>query len=205
MKKIFLFLIVLFFASELSYGQFALGVRLGYTASKLTTNIDSIKSEFNSGFHAGIWARFGKRFYISPEFLYNMSGGVFTAEGNLSTSGLKQKIKIGSIDIPVLLGVKIIHSNVITWRVEIGPEISMAMNKKVENMDGVTGGITTDDINTANWYVVGGTGVDVLFLRFDLRYQYGLNELIKDVQNSTFSSKNSLFLVSVGFKIFGGK
>jgi hypothetical protein len=205
MKKIFLFLIVLFFASELSYGQFALGVRLGYTASKLTTNIDSIKSEFNNGFHAGIWARFGKRFYLSPEFLYNMSGSVFSSEGNLTTSGYKQKIKIGSIDIPVLVGLKIIHSNVITWRVEVGPEISLAVNKKVGDVEGVTAGITEDDINNATWYVVGGTGVDVLFLRLDLRYQYGLNALISDVQNSSLSSTNSLFLVSVGFKIFGGK
>jgi hypothetical protein len=206
MKKILLVLVIAFFATEFSYGQFALGLRLGYSASKLTTNVDSIKSDFNNGFHFGAWARFGKRLYLSPEFLYNMSGSVFTSEGNLNTSDWKQKVKVGSIDIPVLVGFKIIHSDLITWRIELGPEMSLATNKKVEDMEGLTGGpITTDDISSANWYVLAGTGIDVLFLRFDIRYQYGLNEMISDVQNSSLSSKNSLLLVSVGFKIFGHK
>lgn len=206
MKKLLLVFILAFFTAEFTYSQFALGIRLGYSASKLTTDLDSIKSDFNNGFHFGAWARFGKRLYVAPEFLYNMSGGVFTSEGNLSVSQWKQKVKIGSIDIPVLVGVKIIHSDLLTWRVELGPQISMAVNKKVEDMNDLTNGpITTDDIKSGNWYIIAGTGIDVLFLRLDLRYQYGLNELIADAKNYNLNSKNSLLLVSAGFKIFGKK
>lgn len=205
MKKIALFLIIALFASELSFGQFALGLRVGYSGNKLTTNIDSIKSQFNNGFHVGVWARLGKKLYFAPEFLYNMSGGVFTSEGNVSAKDWQQKIKIGSIDIPLLVGYKIIHTDILTWRIELGPEGSFAVNKKISEMNSVTGPVTTSNIQTANWYILAGTGIDVLFLRLDVRYQYGLNEMIKDVQDYSLNSKNSMFVVSVGFKIFGGK
>jgi hypothetical protein len=206
MKKLLLLFVLALGFSAFSYGQFALGVKLGYNGTKLTTNIDSIKSNFNSGFHIGAWAHLGKRLYFAPEFLYSMSGSVFTKEGKLSTQNWKQKITVGSIDIPLILGFKVIHSGAITWRLELGPEISFVVNKKVSD-EGSTSvpPITTDNIKDANWYVLGGTGIDVLFLTFDVRYKYGLSQLITDVNNYTLSTNNSQLLISVGFRIFGSK
>jgi hypothetical protein len=205
MKKILLLIAIALCASTFSYGQFALGLKLGYNGTKLTTNLDSIKADFNSGFHVGAWAHFGKRLYFAPEFLYCMSGTVFSNDGSLSTNEWKQKITIGTMDIPLLLGFKIIHSGALTWRLELGPEISFVVNKKVSDEGSTSPHITTDDIKAANWYVLGGTGIDVLFLTFDVRYKYGLSQLVTDVNNSTLSTNNSQLLVSVGFRIFGDK
>jgi len=210
MKKTIILLLFALLVSGITYGQFALGVKIGYNANKLTANLDSIKSQFNSGFHIGIFTRFGKRLYVAPELQYSMSGAVFTNEGNLSTSNWKQKVKIGSVDVPVLVGFKIIHSDFITWRIELGPQASFLVNKKISEEGSVTGPIKESSFSTVNWYVLGGTGIDILFLKLDLRYQYGLNQLIKDVQTtgtsgSTFDAKNQMFVVSVGFKIIGKK
>lgn len=205
MKKIVFLLAFALGVSMVSYGQFALGLKLGYNGTKLTTNLDSIKTGFNSGFHVGAWAHFGKRLYFAPEFLYCMSGTVFTNDGNLSTQDWKQKITIGTMDIPLLLGFKIIHSGVLTWRIEVGPEISFVVNKKVSDEGSTSPHITTDDIKNANWYVLGGTGIDVLFLSLDVRYKYGLSQLVTDVNNSTLSTSNSQLLISLGFRIFGDK
>ena len=205
MKKYLLFLAVALFAANVSFGQFALGVKLGYNANKLSTNLDSVKTQFNSGFHVGIWTHLGKRFYVAPELLYTMSGAVFSEEGKVSTNGWKQKINIGSVDIPVLLGFKIIHSDVITWRIELGPEASFIVNKKIKEQNSVIGPIQESSLSDVNWYIEGGTGIDVLFLAFNIRYKYGLNKMIQDVQNWKFDSHNGMFLVSVGFKIFGKK
>jgi len=205
MKKIVLFIAIAMFSAQFAFaGIFALGVKLGYNASKLTTNVDTIKSQVNSGFHVGIWTHIGKRLYFAPELLYTMSGSLFTSEGNLAVNNWQQRVTVGSMDVPLLLGFKIIHSSVITWRIEAGPEASFIVNKKVKNVSG-TGTITGANINTANWYILGGTGIDVLFLTFDIRYQYGLNQFVKDVSNTGLKSTNSLFLVSVGFRIFGDK
>jgi hypothetical protein len=210
MKKFILIFIIALFAVEFSYGQFALGVKAGYNASKLSANLDEIKSQINSGFHVGIWARIGKRFYVAPELQYTFSGAVFSNDGSISTDKWKEKITIGSLDIPVLLGFKIIHSKVITWRIELGPQASIVVNKKVENETSFIGPVTESSLSSLNWYVLGGTGIDILFFKFDFRYQYGLNQLIKDVQTvgsstSSFDQKNQMFVLSVGIKIFGQK
>ena len=156
MKKYLLFLAVALFAANVSFGQFALGVKLGYNANKLSTNLDSIKTQFNSGFHVGIWTHLGKRFYVAPELLYTMSGAVFSEEGKLSTTGWKQKINIGSVDIPVLLGFKIIHSDAITWRIELGPEASFIVNKKIKEQNSIVGPIQESSLSDVNWYIMGG-------------------------------------------------
>ncbi len=210
MKKFVLVMVFALSVSAFSYGQFALGVKIGYNANKLSTNLDTVKSQFNSGFHVGVWTRFGKRFYVAPELQYTMSGAVFTNEGNLSTNNWKQKIKIGSVDIPVILGFKIIHSDFITWRIELGPQASFNVSKKVEDENSVLGPIKESSLSSMSWYVLGGTGIDILFMKLDIRYQYGLNQLIKDVEtsgstNASFDTKNQMFVVSLGFKIIGKK
>jgi hypothetical protein len=211
MKKIVLLFAFALCVSALSYGQFALGIKLGYNASKLSANVDSIKSSFNSGFHVGVWSRFGKRLYVAPEIQYTMSGAVFSDEGNVVTSGWKQKITIGSFDVPVMVGFKIIHSDFITWRIELGPQASFVVNQKIKDVNSVTGPIKDASLSSVNWYILGGTGIDILFMKLDVKYQYGLNELVKDVQTTTgtstssFDSKNQMFVVSLGFKILGKK
>lgn len=79
------------------------------------------------------------------------------------------------------------------------------VNKKVEDLNSVTGPITTADLNSVNWYLLAGTGIDILFLKLDIRYQYGLNQFIEDVGNYQFNTQNQMFVVSLGWKIFGKK
>ncbi len=205
MKKTVALILFAFFAAGLSYGQIALGVKLGYNANKLSTNLDSVKNQVNSGFHIGVWTRIGNRFYVAPELLYSMSGAVFTNEGNLSTNNWKQKIKIGSLDVPVMVGFKIVHSDFITWRIELGPQASFNISKKVSNENSVLGPIQESSMSSMSWYAIGGTGIDILFLSLDIRYKYGLNQLIKDAGNYQFDTKDQMFVVSLGFKIFGKK
>jgi len=205
MKKTILLILFVILASGVTFGQFALGVKLGYNGNKLTTDLDSVKSQFKSGFHIGAWTRFGKRLYLAPELQYAFSGGVFTEQVGDIATGWKQKVTIGSLDIPVLVGFKIIHSKFITWRIELGPQASFIVNKKIEDVNKVLGPIEEADLNTATWYILGGTGIDILFLKFDIRYQYGLNKLIEDAGGYQFDTKNQMVVMSLGFKIFGKK
>jgi len=206
MKKILFLLVFLFLATELSLGQFTLGIRTGYNGNKLTTNLSDIKTQFQSGFHIGAFSRIGKRLYFAPELLYTFTGGTFTNESpGADTTWTKQKLTVGSLDIPLLLGFKIIRSKLIKWRIELGPVASFVVNKKVKNFDDLVGPIENASINTANWFILAGTGIDLWFLTLDIRYQYGFNSLIKDIQNYDFKTNNHLVVVSLGFKIIGNK
>ncbi|MFZ4520178.1 MAG: porin family protein [Bacteroidales bacterium] len=190
-----------------SNAQFAFGLKAGYNASSLSTNIDTIKSNMSSGFHAGAFARIGKKVHLQPEFYYTLSGGTFQIGTNTLTDW-KQKVTIGTLDIPLLIGFTIIDSKTVKWRIMVGPEASFVVNSKVENLN-LTGPLEKADLRTTNWFIQAGTGIDLLFMTLDLRYQTGLNSLINDVTTPAngyttpypVNSKSNLFVVSLGFKI----
>ncbi len=180
MKKILILLFVVFLSAEVSYGQFVFGLKLGYNASKFSTSLDSIKSSFSSGFHVGAFARIGKKVFLQPELYYTLQGSAFKS----NISNWEQKITIGTLDIPVLVGFKIINTKAVNWRIMAGPMASFIVNSKIKNVSSVTNPVTSADLTKVDWYIQAGTGVDFLFLTLDLRYQLGLNKLIKDAANS---------------------
>ena len=104
MRKLLFVLLVflpLLFSAETMFGQFKLGVLVGYNNSKLTTTIEDVSAGFNSGFHVGAFARIGKKVHLQPEIYYTTQGGVFSSSSN---GGWDRTIKISSLDVPVLLG-----------------------------------------------------------------------------------------------------
>ena len=195
MKKI-LFLLVFAFIAQGSFAglDIKIGPKIGYNASKLSVNMDSIKSQMKSGFSFGLFARFGKKVYLQPEIYYTTQGGVFTS----NVSNWKQNIRMGSLDIPVLVGYSFINK-LINVRIFVGPEASFVINKSIGE-SGIVGPVKTADINSANWYIQAGGGVDVWKLTLDLRYQIGLNQVIKNMENYSFNTHNNMFVVSLGWK-----
>ncbi|MCX6247715.1 MAG: porin family protein [Bacteroidetes bacterium] len=204
MKKFVLIVIALFCLTGISFGQFTLGFKAGYNGNKLATSLSSVESHYGNGFHIGIFTRVGKRLYFAPELIYTFSGGAFT---NDSTDGTwtKQKFTVGSLDIPLLAGFKIINSSFLKWRVELGPVASFVVNKKVKNFNDLTGPVESASFNTANWMIMAGTGIDFLFITLDIRYEYAFSSLIKDAANYNFDTHNNFIMVSLGFKLMGNE
>ncbi|MGA3014752.1 MAG: porin family protein [Bacteroidales bacterium] len=207
MKKVVLFFAIFLLSAGMSFGQFSYGLKIGYNASKLHTSLDSIKSSFNSGFHFGAFVRFGKKVYLQPELYYTLQGGIFQNNVTNTYNNWKQNVTVGTLDIPVLVGFKLINLKVVNWRIMAGPMASFVVNSKIRDVS-LTGPIKSSDINSANWYVQVGTGVDLFFLTLDLRYQIGLNQMIKTAQSTLTSGKeydlnatNNMWVVSLGFKL----
>jgi len=211
MKKIMLIVVLLFFSAGVTFGQFSFGLKIGYNASKLHTSFDSIKSSFNSGFHFGAFFRFGKKVYVQPEAYYTLQGGIFSNSLLNAVDNWKQKVTVGTLDIPILVGFKILNLKVVNWRIMAGPMVSFVVNSKIQDVS-LTGPIQNSDISKLNWYVQAGTGIDVLFLTLDVRYQVGLNQMIKSAQftNSSgvttgqtynLNAINNMWVVSLGFKL----
>ena len=204
MKKILLIFAVFlaFTYCNESFGQLNLkiGPKVGFNASKLSTNLDTISSQFKSGFQLGIFARIGKKVYLQPELYYTTQGGVFES----NSQNWKQNIKIGSLDVPVLIGVSFINSDLLNIRIHAGPVASFVVNKTIEEEKSITGPIEEADIKSANWYIQAGAGVDLWKFTLDVRYQVGLNKIIDEVdyQNQTvsFNTSNNVWVVSLGFK-----
>jgi hypothetical protein len=197
MKKIIILLIVLFAAIE-NYGQFTFGPKIGYNASKLSTDFDTIKESAKSNFQIGVFARFGKKLYLQPEIFYCTSGGTFKIEGTT----LKQDIKMKNISVPVLVGFKLINAKVINLRVMGGPVANFIIDKSLEASDLVQYPLQDSDLKNTAWGFDLGAGVDVFFLSLDVRYEFGLNNIYIIPENASDSKiKSNQFIVSLGFKL----
>jgi hypothetical protein len=199
MKKVFL-LTVFLLSAGLMFGQLKFGPKVGYNASTLSTSLDTVKTQFKSGFQFGAFLRIGNKFYLQPELYYSTHGGVF--ESDTSSTSWKQTVNIGSLDIPVLIGFKIINTDFVNLRILAGPMASFTVNKKITNANDIIGPIQKADISNANWYIQAGAGVDIWMFTLDIRYQIGLNKIIKEVSNgANFNTSNNVWVVSLGLKL----
>lgn len=196
MKKSLIVIIIALFGTTAmaQIPNFSIGPKAGATFSKITSDEDQIKEEVKSSLHFGAFVRLGNKIYVQPEVIFMNRKGELSS-GNIA--GSSKSIHLKTLDIPVLLGGKIIGSEVFNIRVMGGPVASLALNKDVST-DNWGSVITEDDIRSANWGLQLGAGVDVLMLTFDLRYEYGISNFSKE---DGLTLKNNMFVVSLGWKI----
>ncbi|MBN3036172.1 MAG: PorT family protein [Bacteroidales bacterium] len=214
MKKNLLFVIALLIAGA-SHAQLPLnlGIKFGYNPSRITTNMSDIKDDIHNGFHAGAFMRINiKKLYIQPELCYTLKGGELTYDSEVLNpndpgKSIKQTIKLQTVDIPVLLGVKIIDPPVMNLRLFAGPVGSLILNKdlklSISGVDQDAEGID-ETLKDMIWGVQMGAGVDVLMFTLDFRYELGLNNLYdkpEDASHDLSEYKSNVFLISLGWKI----
>ena len=192
-----------------------IGIRGGLTTSKLSTNLsENFASENQLGYQGGVFVRLKfNKLYIQPVAIYNHRSTkleyevVPVLDYDNQKVGAKTSMKIGTVDVPVLVGFYLVKSKMFNLRIFAGPEISFASSKSVEYQyttgDGadfngeVVDPITVDDFNQTTWYMQAGAGVDVLFFTFDVRYEKGLSDLYN---KSDFNFKNNVWVFTLGFK-----
>jgi len=202
MKKI-TFIFILFMASGFAFGQFSIGPKIGFNTSKLTTDLDQIESDATSNFNFGVFVRLGTKIYLQPEINWLTSGGVYKKPQIGDVKPIKQEVEMKSIEIPVIVGWRIINLGVGNIRVLAGPSATIVTNTTVSTSDpdNFINPIKESDIEDMLWGFNIGAGADILMFTLDIRYQMGLNEVIQEVEGFSFNSKNNMFAVSLGWKI----
>lgn len=197
MKKIILILTITFFATT-AFSQITFGPKIGYNTSKLSTDKSDIKSDLRNSFQFGAFLRLGTKIYVQPEINWITEGGVFKQEtGGIN---LEDEIKLSTIQIPFLVGLKAIDLKVANIRIFGGPAASIVTDKTIEGPNDL--GISVDHFEDLIWSLQIGAGVDVLMLSLDVRYNIGLSKVIENVGPVTLDSKTNGFTVSLGWKIF---
>jgi len=220
MKK-FIFTAVLLLSVTLGYAQFNFGVKAGYTSSlglnNLSSlasgnyNLNSVQSELSNNFHAGIFARIGfKKVYFQPELLYAMGKKNYTvtlqdvAHNNITYDKF---VTISTVDVPLLLGYKLLDFKIINLRAFAGPKLRFNAGSSLD-FKNLTGGTITQadlvkDVKAAQLGLEAGVGVDVFMFTLDARYN-----IIGDMYQTKISDLNvdklpiSNFVISLGYKFF---
>lgn len=137
------------------------GIKGGLNYNGNGKYFDSAADAFNSpdrnvGYHLGVFGKFGDGIYLRPELIYTSTKSGYD-NGDL---------KINKLDVPVLVGVKIIGP----LHAFAGPAFQYILNTKFD-------GVTIDDIE--NDFSVGlnfGFGVNLGKLGLDLRYERGFSK-----------------------------
>lgn len=234
MKKSLVLLVACFLLSAPSWAQkrrsaFALGVKGGVNLSQLKTGDfftarladngvprfayngqvlkDNLRESYDSrtGLAGGIWMRFGRTLYFQPEAVISSKGGAFEVFYNGQNVSNLVKVKLTTIDVPLLVGLKLGP-----LRVNAGPMASFVVNNN-QTLGQTLSQYTTGSVKGAfekafYGYQLGG-GLDIGSWSLDVRYEGSLSDVsslnLQSVAGSTqFNQKNNLWQVTVGHRLF---
>lgn len=206
MKKIVGFILGLLLVGSIASAQsFDLGVKGGYLYSSIKDkDLKGIKTEGNSGYLVGVFARLGGEvWFFQPELQYRVrSSDVVSASDafkDILGKGNKVEVKLKTLDIPLQVGYTILDLPLFRLAAHAGPVVSFKLaddttvknEVKNFNVDKLT------DYKSFIWSGQVGVSADISRFVIDLSYEKGFS----DVSDGGLG-KNDLFLATVGIKLF---
>ena len=222
MKKLIIAAVLLLSVSA-TYAQLNFGIKAGYNSSLTfnnissvtngTYNLNSVQNELWNDFNAGLFARiyFGKTIYLEPELLYNIQKRNYNltfqdVTNNNASVTLNKIANINAVDVPILLGVKLLDLKVVNVRAFAGPDFKFNAGSTL-NFQNTTGTFDINklqsDIKAATVGLQIGAGVDVLMFALDVHYNLISNMYDTKLSSTTLTNlPSSTFVISLGWKIF---
>jgi len=193
MKKLmFSFILLALSGSLFAQVKFDLGVKGGVNFSKVSFDVDDYSAESVTKSHFGAFARVGwNRIFIQPEFYFSGKGGDVTSD-LMSTM---TSFDYTSMDIPVLLGFRVIKGKAVDFHIVAGPVFSSVSSEEISGENLLNQMFYEDNYFGIQY----GLGIDVLFLTFDARMENGIGKLYSD-PTVAVAGKNQNFMLSVGIK-----
>ena len=200
MKKL-ITLIMMMFLGVAVFAQFTLGPKVGMTMGKLNTTFPEVKEELKTGWQVGAFVRFGKKLYIQPELMFVTKGGKITQD--YEELSVKTTVNLNSVQVPILIGYKLIDLKAINLRIMTGPAMSFVLNEKIDIDTEIENPLTKDHIKNTIWSYQLGAGIDFLMFTFDVRYEWGLNNIFDpQAGEESYDMKSNVWNLSLGWKIF---
>lgn len=202
-KGILIFLFV--FISGSVFAQFNFGPKIGYSSAKLSLDRDDIKSELRNNFQFGAFMRMGTKIYVQPEINWVTQGSIYKTPEGSAVEAFEQEVKLKTVQVPILIGAKLINLKLFNFRIFGGPAASFVTKTTIDNKLTINHQpIKEGDLEDIIWSVQVGAGIDIAKATLDIRYNFGINNVIESIQvNGTsyeFSSKTNGFSVTLGWK-----
>lgn len=202
-KLILLILAILIYTGIYAQGPVNIGIKFGTNSSAMLTNIEdvlqqNIQEDQINNYLAGAFVRLNLgRLYAQPEAYFNTKGGIIKPLGeNQFSIPTATTFNYQTVDVPVLLGIKLINKPILNLRIHGGPVFSyVTANSFISEISD----FNASDLNDRymGWQV--GAGVDLWFLTVDARIENSMNILNTD---SNYQARNRAYLLSAGIKLF---
>ena len=145
MKKVLLLFVALFVATAVNaqISPITFGPKVGYQTTKLSTDKQTIKSDFKGNMAFGVFARLTiKNVILQPELLYYKSGKMFEVSVfdnfGIQNPNLNPKFTINqsNLALPVLVGYQFIDIPFIKMRANVGPVFYFAIGQTEYSING---------------------------------------------------------------------
>jgi hypothetical protein len=171
------------------------GPKIGINYSRLSFSGANrqINNRYATGFQGGFFWRVNiNRFYVQPEAVFNEKGSQISFDANPG-GRISGKVKLQSMDFPLLVGFKLIDSEAFNLRIAAGPMYTRHLNDQSAVLDD----LSPDARFRRNQYgYKAGLGMDLGNLTFDARYAGGFQNIIPGL-----GGRPDSFTFSVGFKV----
>jgi len=181
---------------------FRIGIKGGVNLSSVKVASLSTNLENKTGYQLGAFARIGRTIFLQPEVYFTAKEVNVDVLNSLTTTqgvvGFSQK----SLDVPVLLGIKLGP-----LRVMAGPVASYAISAETSPDAAVKSyftGTSKEIIDRSSFGYQAGIGFDILNLSLDLRYEGATSELKNTLavpSGFNYSQKPSYYQATIGFRI----
>ena len=197
MKKTFILLLAILFSGALAAQPiFNLGLKAGLNNSKVSLSTDDYSSESILKTHIGAFGRIGwSRMYLQPEVYYSAKGGRVLDRG-VNPVARTAQFDFSTVDIPLLVGVKVLKGGPANLRVMGGPVFCLMTSKGIDGGNGLEKQYYKDHYLGYQY----GIGVDFLSFFLDARMEHAANRFYYQAPLG-IDGKNRTFMLSVGFKI----
>lgn len=170
---------------------FHIGVKGGANFTKTSMESSSLEGKYGFGYQAGIMTRLDiGKLYVHGEALFNKRKAKYQVQDGSSST-----LSWNAIDIPVVVGYKLIKADDFNVRIFAGGVYSYAFNNNVSTSEALQQGFKKFD--KSNMGITGGVGLDYKNFTFDLRYETGLTSISKE-----FKSKPHSFSLGIGYFLF---
>ncbi len=167
MKKTLLIAVfALFGTAAMAQSGSGFGIKAGLSYNKngdlVNTVTDAVEDpEGKAGYHVGVWGKLDfPKIYLRPELVYSKTRSTYNIEGD------SQDYDISKLDMPVLLGYKLIGP----LHIFAGPAFQYTLKNDL-------GDLEVEDVK--NDFTVGlnaGVGVNLGNIGLDVRYERGFSE-----------------------------
>lgn len=198
MKKL-LFALVFVLGTSQAFSQSGIGIKAGLSSTKLDfDNEEFVPSDAQTGYHIGLFGRFGGAVFVQPELLFTQTRGKFAYVPNGVSGSMapeNYKAEFNRLDIPVMVGFRFLK----VLRVMGGPIASININSKLENSVET---IDDADFSGATFGYQAGLGIDIGNLSVDGRYEGGLSKVTDNIGSFSTDNRLNQWVLSVGFRIF---
>lgn len=193
--------------AKLSFAQLNVGLKGGVTSSKIYTDAGSLKANFQeslenrTGFVLGAYARVGKKLFFQPEVLFASKGGKVDVTPLSGGTPLSVNLKTNSLDVPLLLGYKLLGK----IRIMAGPVATFKLSedqKFADQIKSITGD-TKEAFANATFGYQAGVGIRLLGFDIDLRKEGSLGAISsKSFNEDQFNQRIDGWQLTLARKIF---